>query len=86
MSVCLDEGQSTRELYEGLGVANDMVFFRMNKNAYEHCWIDDERIDLPAGMEEFQASLAQKFPQEKKTIKKIPESYPKSESTNSVDS
>lgn len=66
----LEEGQSTRELYEGLGVANDMVFFRMNKKAYEHCWIGEERIDIPAGMEEFQASLAQKFPQEKKRIKK----------------
>ena len=27
----LDKGQSTRELYEGLGVANDIVFFRMNE-------------------------------------------------------
>jgi len=66
----LDEGQSTSELYEGLGVANDMVFFRMNKKAYEHCWIGDERIDLPAGMEELQVSLSEKFPHEKKRIKK----------------
>ena len=30
----LDEGQSTNDLYKGLGIANDLVFFRMNKNAY----------------------------------------------------
>ncbi|HNS12117.1 MAG TPA: NAD(P)/FAD-dependent oxidoreductase [Bacteroidia bacterium] len=66
----LGEGQSTRELYEGLGVANDMVFFRMNKKAYEHCWIGNERIDLPAGMEELQAALSEKFPHENKRLKK----------------
>ena len=26
----LGEGESTSELYEGLGIANDVVFFRMN--------------------------------------------------------
>jgi phytoene dehydrogenase-like protein len=66
----LNKGQSTSDLYEGLGVANDMVFFRMNKNGYEHCWIEDERIDLPAGMDELQASLSEKFPKEKKRLKK----------------
>ena len=33
----MGEGESTRELYEGLGIANDLVFFRMNPAAYEHC-------------------------------------------------
>src|SRR5258708_11013790 len=41
----LDEGDSTSQLYEGLGIANDLVFFRMNPAAYEHCRIGDERID-----------------------------------------
>lgn len=66
----LGEGQSTRELYEGLGVANDMVFFRMNKNAYEHCWIEDKRIDMPAGIDELHESLSQHFPEERRRLKK----------------
>ncbi len=65
----LDDGQSTNELYRGLGVANDMVFFRMNPNAYEHCYIGNERIDLPAGVDNLERVLSQRFPKEKKNIK-----------------
>jgi phytoene dehydrogenase-like protein len=64
----LGEGESTRELYEGLGVANELVFFQMNPKAYEHCWIGDEIIDLPAGYDELQASLIERFPHERKGI------------------
>lgn len=64
----LDKGESSRRLYEGLGIANELVFFRMNKNAFEHCWIGDYKIDIPAGVENFAASLALQFPSEKKNI------------------
>ena len=66
----LDKGQSTCNLYEGLGIANELVFFRMNKDAYEHCWIGDERIDMPAGIDNLVNSLSEKFPKEKKGIQK----------------
>ena len=66
----LDKGQSTCNLYEGLGIANELVFFRMNKKAYEHCWIGDKRIDMPAGIENLSESLSKKFPKEEKGIKK----------------
>jgi all-trans-retinol 13,14-reductase len=66
----MDKGQSTCNLYEGLGIANELVFFRMNKHAYEHCWIGDERIDMPAGIDNLADSLSAKFPKEKKGIKK----------------
>jgi len=66
----MDKGQSTCNLYEGLGIANELVFFRMNKDAYEHCWIADERIDMPAGADNLEASLITRFPKEKKGIKK----------------
>ena len=45
----IEDGQSINSLYRGLGIANDMVFFRMKSQAYEHCVIGNERIDLPAG-------------------------------------
>src|SRR3978361_1276486 len=66
----LDKGQSLNQLYEGLGVANDLVFFRMNKKGYEHCWIGDERIDMPAGKEELYKTLSARFPGERKGLKK----------------
>ena len=66
----MDEGQSSSKLYEGLGIANKLVFFRMNADAYEHCWIGNERIDMPAGVDNLYESLAKRFPAEKKGLKK----------------
>ena len=66
----LGEGQSTRELYEGLGIANDLAFYKMNPTAFEHCWIGEERFDYPADFNEFQNRLIKKFPHEKKGIVK----------------
>ena len=66
----MDKGESTSNLYEGLGIANDLVFFRMNAKAYEHCRIGDERIDMPANVDELYKSLAKRFPKEKKGLKK----------------
>ena len=66
----MDKGASTSGLFEALGIANDMVFFRMNPDAYEHCWIGDKRIDMPAGIDNLYESLSKKFPKEKKGLKK----------------
>ena len=66
----LGKGQSTNILYESLGIANDLVFFKMNPAAYEHCWIGNERIDMPAGFEHLQESLSKRFPAEEKGLKK----------------
>ena len=64
----IDEGQTTHELYRSLGIANDMVFFRMNPMGYERCLINGKYIDLPAGIENLKATLSQRFPKEKKNI------------------
>jgi all-trans-retinol 13,14-reductase len=66
----MDKGESTSELYEGLGIANDLTFFKMNSAAYEHCWLGDEHIDMPAGFDELCSSLSARFPEEKKGIEK----------------
>lgn len=66
----IDEGQSTNELYRGLGIANDMVFFRMNERAYEHCLINGKIFHLPAGIENLKSTLIAQFPDEEKNIKK----------------
>ena len=64
----LEEGDTTHELYRGLGIANDMVFFRMNPKGYERCLIDGEYINLPAGIDNLKATLSHRFPKEKKNI------------------
>jgi len=64
----LDEGHPTNDLYRGLGIANDLVFFRMNKNAYEHCHIGEKTFDLPAGIENLKKTLSGHFPEEEKNI------------------
>lgn len=64
----IDDGQTTNELYRSLGIANDMVFFRMNPMGYERCLISGNYIDLPAGIENLKATLGERFPQEKKNI------------------
>jgi phytoene dehydrogenase-like protein len=66
----VDEGGSTSKLYNGLGIGKDLTFFRMNKDAYEHCWIGDERFDIPADFELFKTRLGKRFPKEKKNISK----------------
>ena len=64
----LDKGQSTAKLYEGLGIANDLTFFRMNPSAYEHVYIGDERFDFPGNFDELVEALIKKFPKEEKNI------------------
>jgi all-trans-retinol 13,14-reductase len=66
----LGQGESTNKLYEGLGVANDLVFFRMNKHGYEHCWIESEKIDIPAGIDALHEHLANRFPAERIGLRK----------------
>lgn len=64
----LDKGSSTSELYEGLGIANDIAFYKMNPKGFEHCWIGEERFDFPADFEELKQKLIARFPHEKKGI------------------
>ena len=66
----LGEGESSNELYSGLGIANDLVFYQMNPKAYEHCWIGEERFDFPASYEELEEKLSERFPKERKNIKR----------------
>jgi len=61
---------STSALYEGLGIANALAFYRQNPTAFEHCWIGEERFDYPADFTVFQQRLIKSFPTEAKNIKK----------------
>ena len=66
----LEKGQSTAQLYEALGIANDLTFFRMNPSAYEHAYIGDERFHFPGNFDDLIVALVERFPKEEKNIKK----------------
>ena len=66
----LGEGEATNNLYRGLGIANDLVFFRMNPNGYEHVHIGEEKFDFPANFDKLVSRLSERFPKEKKNISK----------------
>ncbi|MFS4468427.1 phytoene desaturase family protein [Maribacter sp. 2210JD10-5] len=66
----LGENEATSNLYKGLGIANDLVFFRMNPEAYEHVHLGEHRFDYPDDPVKLEARLINKFPKEKRRIKK----------------
>ena len=66
----MEKGGSSSDLYEGLGIANDIAFYRMNPKGFDHCWIGEERFNYSANWEEFQSDLIARFPHEKKGITK----------------
>ncbi|WP_273566677.1 phytoene desaturase family protein [Maribacter halichondriae] len=66
----LGEGEATNDLYRGLEIANELVFFRMNPDAYEHVHIGEHRFDYPANFEQLIDRLSERFPKEKKRIRK----------------
>ena len=64
----MEEGQMMRRLYEGLGVANDMVFCELNPDGFDHVIIGDERFDIPKGVDVFRERLKARFPHEHEGI------------------
>jgi all-trans-retinol 13,14-reductase len=64
----LGEGQSLRQVYEGLGVSGDMAFCELNPQGYDHIRIGDEQFDFPKGRENLVSRLKERFPQEAKGI------------------
>lgn len=64
----LNKGGTLYELFTGLGIANDMVFYRMNPKAYEHAIIEGERFDFPNDFDALLASLTSRFPNEKEGL------------------
>ena len=64
----LEEGGHLRQVYEGLGVANDMTFIQLNPDGYDHIRIGDEQFDIPAGKERYRARLKARFPSEARGI------------------
>ncbi|MEY4949564.1 MAG: hypothetical protein RL698_1775 [Pseudomonadota bacterium] len=60
----LGPGKSLRAIYEGLGVANDLVFLEIDPTGYDRVFAGEGRFDIPAGKEVFAEKLRRAFPAE----------------------
>lgn len=60
----LGPGGTLRRIYEGLGVANDLVFLELDPDGYDRVLVGDRQFDIPAGRERFTERLCARFPGE----------------------
>ncbi len=57
-----------RRIYEGLGVAEDLVFLELDTDGYDRVFVGDDRFDIPKGREHFRERLCERFPAEARGI------------------
>jgi len=60
----LGEGESMRQIYEGLGVSGDLAFCELNPDGYDHIVIGDETFNFPKGRQNLISRLKARFPNE----------------------
>ena len=60
----LGPGAMLRRIYEGLGVANDLVFLEIDPDGYDKVIVGGERFAIPKGRERFRERLLARFPGE----------------------
>ncbi len=64
----LGPGGWLRRIYEGLGVADDLAFFEMNPQGFEHIHVGREVFDLPSGKAAMIERFKMRFPDQAKGI------------------
>ncbi len=64
----LGPGGYMRAIYEGLGVANDLLFHELNPDGFDHIRVGRERFDIPKGKARFAERLSERFPRERAGI------------------
>ncbi len=64
----LQPGGFLRNVYEGLGVSQDLIFLELNPEGYDHIFMGKERFDFPKGKENLIERLKGRFPKEAKGI------------------
>ena len=67
----LGPGGRLRSVYEGLGVADDLVFLELDPEGYDKVSIGDERFHIPKGKERLIEKLSAQYPHEARGIRKF---------------
>ena len=65
----LQPGGMMREIFEGLGMGGELEFYELNPDGVDHVVVGDERFDIPACVETFEARLVERFPEEERGIR-----------------
>jgi len=64
----LGPGGHLRRIYDGLGVADDLVFLELDPDGYDRAFVGDARFDIPKGAARFAERLTARFPAEARGI------------------
>lgn len=65
----MQAGGRMRAMYEGLGIANDLVMLELNPDGFDHVRIgDDFRFDIPRGRSVLEERLQERFPHQRGAI------------------
>ncbi len=67
----LKEGEIFGEILQGMGVSEGLEFVELNPDGYEHLIFGEERFDVPAGRDQFEQRLVERFPEERKSIRRF---------------
>lgn len=65
----LGEGGRLRRVYEGLGVADDLVFLELDPEGYDKVRVGDVCFDIPKGHQRYVDKLSARFPHEAEGIR-----------------
>ncbi|MBI3073549.1 MAG: NAD(P)/FAD-dependent oxidoreductase [Deltaproteobacteria bacterium] len=61
-------GGQMRAIFEGLGLSQDISFYELNPDGFDHILIGGERFDIPKGRAAFAERLKSRFPREARGI------------------
>ena len=64
----LQAGDPTAQIYEGLGVADDLQFFELDPNAFEQCTVSGQRFDYCRDASQLSKRFQKRFPADAKGI------------------
>jgi phytoene dehydrogenase-like protein len=64
----LEQGGRMRAIYEGLGASDDLEFYELNPDGFDHILCGNQRFDVPKGRERLEERLAERFPHERRGI------------------
>jgi phytoene dehydrogenase-like protein len=64
----LEPGGRMRAIYEGLGASDDLEFYELNPDGFDHLLIGRERFDVPKGRARLEERLIARFPKERAGI------------------
>ncbi len=67
----LNPSEYLDRIFHGLGVSENLEFFELNPDGFDHMFIGDKRFDIPKGKQNYIKRLIKHFPNESDGIKKL---------------